>query len=189
MSTLVIQGGQRLSGRVTVEGNKNAALPLLAACLLTDQPCVLRNVPRIKDVEVMARLLQGLGADVRGIGTTTLHVRCKDIACDEPDRSLVGLLRGSVLLLGPLLARRGRALLAPPGGDFSTRRSISTHIQSLVSMGVRHLPDAQTETFDAPEGLRGASMYLEDASVTGTETAVLAAAAADGVSEIRHAGV
>ena len=187
MSTLVIQGGQRLSGRVTVEANKNAALPLLAACLLTDQPCVLRNVPRIKDVEVMARLLQGLGADVRGIGTTTLHVRCKDIACDEPDRSLVGLLRGSVLLLGPLLARRGRALLAPPGGDFSTRRSISTHIQSLVSMGVRHLPDAQTETFDAPEGLRGASMYLEDASVTGTETAVLAAAAADGVSEIRHA--
>ena len=118
MSTLLIEGGQRLSGAVEVEGNKNAALPLLAACLLTTEECVLTNVPRISDVEVMARLLLDLGGEVEGIGSTTLRVRCPEIVKDEPDGALVGRLRGSVLLLGPLLARRGRAQLAPPGGDF-----------------------------------------------------------------------
>src|SRR5438309_10318822 len=107
MSTLLIEGGQRLSGSVEVEGNKNAALPLLAACLLTSDECVLTNVPRISDVEVMVRLLIDLGADVEGLGSTTLRVRCATIGNDEPDGTLVGRLRGSVLLLGPLLARRG----------------------------------------------------------------------------------
>src|SRR5262249_5916722 len=116
MSTLLIEGGRRLSGIVEVEGNKNGALPLLAACLLTRDECVLTNVPRIRDVEVMAELLVDLGATVEGLGSTTLRVRCADITKDEPDPVLVGRLRGSVLLLGPLLARRGRACLAPPGG-------------------------------------------------------------------------
>jgi UDP-N-acetylglucosamine 1-carboxyvinyltransferase len=114
MSTLIIEGGHRLSGPVAVEGNKNAALPLLAACLLTAEECVLTNVPLIGDVDVMARLLVDLGARVEGIGSTTLRVQCKTIVKEEPDRVLVGRLRGSVLLLGPLLARRGRARLAPP---------------------------------------------------------------------------
>src|SRR5437660_2710323 len=109
MSTLLIEGGHRLSGTVEVEGNKNSALPLLAACLLTTEECVLTNVPRIGDVEVMARLLVDLGAEVDGIGTSTLRVRCQTLTKDEPDATLVGRLRGSVLLLGPLLARRGRA--------------------------------------------------------------------------------
>src|ERR671936_443163 len=99
MSTLLIEGGHRLSGSVTVEGNKNSALPLLAACLLTTEECVLSNVPRISDVEVMARLL-----------------------------------------LGPLLARRGRAQLAAPGGDFPTRRTLATHLESLEDMGARGVP-------------------------------------------------
>src|SRR3954470_12236002 len=116
MSTLLIEGGQRLSGAVEVEGNKNSALPLLAACLLTSEECVLTNVPRISDVEVMARLILDLGGEVEGIGSTTLRVRCPEVVKDEPDGALVGRLRGSVLLLGPLLARRGRAVLAPPGG-------------------------------------------------------------------------
>src|SRR5713101_648184 len=137
MSTLLIEGGRRLSGSVAVEGNKNAALPLLAACLLTSQECVLTNVPRISDVEVMAQLLVDLGAEVEGLGSTTLRVRCPNVVKDEPDGALVGRLRGSVLLLGPLLARRGRATLAPPGGDFPARRSISTHVEALESMGVR----------------------------------------------------
>src|SRR3989475_7315741 len=123
MSTLVIEGGRALCGAVEVEGNKNAALPLLAACLLTTEECVLTNVPRIADVEVMARLLLDLGAEVEGIGSTTLRVRCPDVVKDEPDGALVGRLRGSVLLLGPLLARRGRAQLAPPGGAFPPRRT------------------------------------------------------------------
>src|SRR4029453_18683313 len=114
MSTLVIEGGHRLHGRLDIEGNKNAALPLIAACLLTDQPCTLSNVPRIADVEVMCRLLLDLGAEVDGIGTTTLRVCCKQVTKDEPDRALVGRLRGSVLLMGPLLARRGAGPLAPP---------------------------------------------------------------------------
>ena len=186
MSTLLIEGGRRLSGSVEVEGNKNAALPLLAACVLTTEECVLTNVPRIKDVEAMAHLLVDLGAHVDGIGTTTLRVRCENIVKDEPDAALVGRLRGSVLLLGPLLARRGRARLALPGGDFPARRSISTHLEALASMGARILPGPDHQ-LDVPGGLKPASMYLYEASVTGTETALLAAAAARGASEIRHA--
>ncbi|MFI5179038.1 MAG: UDP-N-acetylglucosamine 1-carboxyvinyltransferase, partial [Vicinamibacterales bacterium] len=183
---LLIEGGQRLSGAVDVEGNKNAALPLMAACLLTADECVLTNVPRISDVEVMARLLLDLGAEVEGIGSTTLRIRCPDVTKDEPDGALVGRLRGSVLLLGPLLARRGRARLAPPGGDFPARRTIATHLEALEAMGARVLP-GPGHVLEVPDGLKAASMYLYEASVTGTETALLAAAAAPGVTEIRHA--
>src|SRR5712691_3204009 len=186
MSTLLMEGGHPLSGAVDVEGNKNAALPLLAACLLTTEECVLTNVPRISDVEVMTRLLLDLGAQVDGIGSTTLRVRCKDVVKDEPDDALVGRLRGSVLLIGPLLARRGRACLAEPGGDFPARRSISTHLEALAAMGVRVVPELGN-ALEAPNGLKPASIYLFEASVTGTETALLAAAAAPGTSVIRHA--
>src|SRR5215213_8845061 len=186
VSTLLIEGGHRLSGRVEVEGNKNAALPLLAACLLTEHECVLTNVPRISDVEVMARLLLDLGAEVDGIGSTTLRVRCPEVTKDEPDGALVGRLRGSVLLLGPLLVRRGRAHLAPPGGDFPARRTIATHLEALAAMGARQAPGAG-HVLEAPDGLKPTSIYLYEASVTGTETALLAAAAAPGVTEIRHA--
>jgi UDP-N-acetylglucosamine 1-carboxyvinyltransferase len=189
MSTLLIEGGQRLSGSVDVEGNKNSALPLLAACLLTTDECVLTNVPRISDVEVMARLLLDLGAEVEGIGSTTLRVRCTEVVKDEPDAALVGRLRGSVLLIGPLLARRGRARLAAPGGDFPARRTIATHLDALTAMGVREIDkiDGEGHALEADRGLRPASIYLYEASVTGTETALLAAAAANGRTEIRHA--
>jgi UDP-N-acetylglucosamine 1-carboxyvinyltransferase len=188
MSTLLIEGGHRLQGRVAVEGNKNAALPLLAACLLTEDECVLENVPRIGDVEVMARLLLDLGAEVDGIGSTTLRIRTPRVITHEPDRTLVGRLRGSVLLLGPLLARVGRAHIAPPGGDFPARRSIATHLEALLLMGARQ-GGSGDYLLEAPDGLVGASMYLYEASVTGTETALLAAAAARGVTEIRHAAM
>jgi UDP-N-acetylglucosamine 1-carboxyvinyltransferase len=186
MSTLLIEGGHRLEGRVAVEGNKNAALPLLAACLLTSDECVLTNVPRIGDVDVMVQLLLDLGATVEGVGTTTLRVQTPSVRSHIPDRALVGRLRGSVLLLGPLLARVGRAHIAPPGGDFPARRSISTHLDALLAMGARQT-DGADHVLEAPNGLKGASMYLYEASVTGTETALLAAAAAEGVTEIRHA--
>ena len=186
MATLQVEGGRRLSGSVDVEGNKNAALPLLAACLLTSEECVLTNMPRIKDVEAMAQLLLDLGATVEGIGTSTVRVRCQKVTKDEPDSKLVGRIRGSVLLIGPLLARRGRAHLALPGGDFPARRSISTHLEALAAMGAR-LIDGPGHQIEVPDGLRPASIYLYEASVTGTETALLAAAAANGRSEIRHA--
>ena len=171
---------------MSVEGNKNAALPLLAACLLTEDECVLTNVPRIGDVDVMARLLLDVGAEVEGIGTTTLRIRTPRIKTHTPDRALVQRLRGSVLLLGPLLARAGRAHIAPPGGDFPARRTISTHLEALMAMGARDAggPDHELE---APHGVKPTSMYLYEASVTGTETALLAAAMAPGQTEIRHA--
>ncbi len=186
MSTLIIEGGHRLSGVVDVEGNKNAALPLMAATLLTQDTCVLHNVPRIADVDVMARLLLDVGADVDGIGTSTLTIRCEGITSHEPDRALVGRLRGSVLLLGPLLARTGKAYIAPPGGDFPARRTIRTHLDALSAMGAVAV-EGPGHRLEAPDGLRPTSIYLDEASVTGTETALLAAAAAPGVSEIRHA--
>src|SRR5712692_7169284 len=157
MSTLLIEGGHPVSGSVHVEGNKNAALPLLAACLLTTEECVLTNVPRIGDVEVMARLLLDVGAEVEGIGSTTLRIRCPQITNDEPDGALVGRLRGSVLLLGPLLARCGRARLAAPGGDFPARRTISTHLDALVAMGARVTPSTGHD-LDVPNGLKPTSI-------------------------------
>jgi UDP-N-acetylglucosamine 1-carboxyvinyltransferase len=186
MSRLVIEGGHRLQGRVAVEGNKNSALPLLAACLLTTEECVLTNVPRIGDVDVMVRLLIDLGARVEGVGTTTLRVRTPEVLTHVPDRALVGRLRGSVLLLGPLLARLGRAHIAPPGGDFPARRSIMIHLDALTALGARLTPGGD-HVLEVPNGLKGASMYLYEASVTGTETALLTAATAEGVTEIRHA--
>ncbi|MEO5896216.1 MAG: UDP-N-acetylglucosamine 1-carboxyvinyltransferase, partial [Vicinamibacterales bacterium] len=186
MALLKVEGGRRLSGKLTVEGNKNSALPLIAACLLTQEPCVIENVPRIRDVQVLLDLLEGLGAIVEGKGTSTLRICCRDVTSDRPDPMQVGRLRGSVLLLGPLLARRGSARLSQPGGDFPTRRTITTHIQALVAMGAVPL-DEPGHALEVPGGLHGASLYLDEASVTGTETALLAASAARGPSEIRHA--
>ncbi len=186
MSSLLIEGGRPISGRIEVEGNKNAALPLLAACLLTTEECVLTNMPRIGDVEVMARLLAEIGAEVHGLGTTTVRVRCREIRTSEPTSELVGKLRGSVLLLGPLLARTGKANLATPGGDFPARRTIGTHIEALVKMGATVLPSTG-HSLEVRDRLHPASMYLDEASVTGTETALLAAATIQGVTEIRHA--
>ena len=187
MANLVIEGGRRLSGRIAVEGNKNAALPLLAACVLTTETCVLHNVPQIRDVTVMLTLLESLGARVEGRGTSTLKVTCAGITSSEPDPRLVGRLRGSVLLLGALLGRTGRAVLAPPGGDFPARRTISTHVRALLGMGARVVEKETGHELEAPDGLHGASMYLLEASVTGTETALIAAARAAGVTEIRNA--
>jgi UDP-N-acetylglucosamine 1-carboxyvinyltransferase len=185
MSTLHIKGGRRLQGALTVGGNKNAALPLIAACLLTAEECVLENVPRIRDVDVLVTLLRGLGADVDGVGTSTLRIRCERVTSDRPEPRLVGRLRGSVLLLGPLLARLGSARLAQPGGDFPARRTITTHLKALLALGARQLDEPGTAL--EADGLVGTSMYLDEASVTGTETALLAAAGARGRTVIRHA--
>jgi UDP-N-acetylglucosamine 1-carboxyvinyltransferase len=188
MSSLKVVGGRALSGRVAVEGNKNSALPLIAACLLTDQPCVLENVPRIRDVEVLLDIIETLGATVEGRGTGRIRIQCAEVMSDRPDATLVGRLRGSVLLLGPLLARRGSARLAPPGGDFPARRTIATHLDALTALGATPL-DEPGHAMHVPNGLKGASFYLDEASVTGTETALLAAVAATGPSEIRHAAM
>lgn len=200
MASLRVVGGRALSGRISVEGNKNAALPLIAACMLSDKPCELRNVPRIRDVDVMVELIESLGAIVEGRGSSTLRIHCERVTHDRPDPALVGRLRGSVLLLGPLLARYGSARVAQPGGDFPARRTISTHLFALREMGAVEAegsdgpgepgePGEPGHALLAPDGLTGASMYLYEASVTGTETALLAAAVAKGPSDIRHAAM
>jgi UDP-N-acetylglucosamine 1-carboxyvinyltransferase len=188
MASLKVIGGRALSGRVAVEGNKNSALPLIAACMLTDQPCELANVPRIRDVDVLLDIIESLGARVEGRGTGALKIQCGIVTGDRPDATLVGRLRGSVLLLGPLLARLGSARLAPPGGDFPARRTIATHLDALLALGAEPL-DEPGHAMHTPRGLKGASFYLDEASVTGTETALLAAVAASGPSEIRHAAM
>ena len=186
MAHLVVRGGARLSGKVAVDGNKNAALPLLAACVLTPETCELHNVPQIRDVAVMIALLRSLGATVEGEGTSTLRVTCADIKSGTPDPQLVGRLRGSVMLMGSLLARVGWATLAPPGGDFPTRRTITTHLCALEALGAAVTSHPDGHRIEAPRGLRPASIYLPEASVTGTETALMAAAVVPGISEFRH---
>jgi len=186
MSALVVAGGRPLSGVVTVEGNKNAALPILAACLLTEQECILENVPRIRDVEAMCRLLEGIGARIEGVGTSALRVSCPEIRSTDPDPALVARLRGSVLVTAPLLARAGRAGLGEPGGDFPGRRSVTTHRRALAAFGAG--PETpEDRALVARRALTPASLYLDEASVTATETALLAAVTAPGESEIRNA--
>src|SRR5262245_60344572 len=187
MAELIIHGGRCLSGTITVGGNRNATLPILAACLLTNETCESRNVPQIRDVAVMLGLLRSLGAEIEGEGTRTVRVTCRHVTSAEPDPALVGRLRGSVLLLGALLGRVKRAVLAPPGGDFPARRSIATHVRALTAMGARLVDTPAGHAIEAPDGLTGVSMYLLEASVTGTETALLAAAQAAGATEIRNA--
>jgi UDP-N-acetylglucosamine 1-carboxyvinyltransferase len=188
MATLLVEGGKPLRGTVHVEGNKNAALPLLVACLLTEEPCELSNVPAIRDVEVLIELLCGLGARIDRVAPGCIRVHAARLTGHHPDPSLVGRLRGSVLLLGALLARVGRVTLAEPGGDFPARRTIGTHLQSLRALGARTVDEpGGAHVLVAPDGLTGSSFYLDEASVTGTETAILAACLARGVTEIRHA--
>src|SRR5258708_13613214 len=151
MASLKIEGGRPLSGRVAVEGNKNSALPLIAACMLTEEPCEIANVPRIRDVDVLLDLIEALGATVQGKGTGTLRIQCARVTGDKPDPALVGRLPGSVLLLRPLLARTGSARLAPPGGDFPARPAISTHLDALMAIGVVAL-DEPRHPMHAPHG-------------------------------------
>jgi UDP-N-acetylglucosamine 1-carboxyvinyltransferase len=135
----------------------------------------------------MVDLLRSLGAEVEHVGPSTVRVTCRDVRASEPDARLVGRLRGSVLLLGALLGRTGRAEIAPPGGDFPARRTITTHLRALLAMGARMVDTPAGHALEAPDGLQGTSLYLLEASVTGTETTLLAAAQASGPTEIRNA--
>src|ERR671933_2846450 len=131
----VIGGGRPLNGRIRAAGNKNGALPILAACLLTDEPVVLRNVPHILDVDTMLELLVDLGADAERTAANEVRVHAAEIAKTELDEELCARIRASVLLAGPLLAREGTAVVPPPGGDVIGRRRLDTHIHAFVGLG------------------------------------------------------
>ncbi|MET0260782.1 MAG: UDP-N-acetylglucosamine 1-carboxyvinyltransferase [Gaiellaceae bacterium] len=183
--TFVIQGGQPLSGRIRAAGNKNAALPNLAACLLTTEPVVLHNVPRIRDVETMMALIAGLGAEVEWVGENEVRVHAADVSSHELDAELSSRIRASFLLAGPLLARLGRASVPPPGGDVIGRRRLDPHIHAFAELGAEIDIGARFEL--RTDGLRGRHIFLDEASVMATENAVMAAALTPGETVIGNA--
>jgi UDP-N-acetylglucosamine 1-carboxyvinyltransferase len=181
----VVEGGHRLSGTIRPAGNKNAALPILAATLLADGPCLLDNVPRIRDVETMLELLVSQGVTATWEGEHTLALDARGAKSADPDPALCAKIRASVLLAGPLLARFGRVRLPPPGGDVIGRRRIDTHLLALQRLGAEIEVGA---TFDfRARHLAGAEVFLDEASVTGTENAMMAAVAARGRTVLRNA--
>lgn len=181
----VVEGNHRLHGEVTVSGNKNAALKMLPACLLTDEPVILHNVPDIADVRVTLDLLRSLGADVEQHDGGTVRVHAQNIQRTDLDRALCQKTRASIVFAGPMLARMGRLEFAPPGGDVIGRRRIDTHLIALRALG------ADIQFDDAfrlrADGLTGATILLDEASVTATENAVMAAVLAKGTTILRNA--
>jgi UDP-N-acetylglucosamine 1-carboxyvinyltransferase len=181
----IVEGGRRLSGTIQPAGNKNAALPILAATLLTDQPVTLTNVPRIRDIETLVELVRSLGPEIEWTDRNTLHVHAREVHPNEIDRQLAARIRGSILLAGPLLGRCGRITLPPPGGDVIGRRRLDTHFLALRELGAAfNLSDVFELT---TSGLRGADIFLDEPSVTGTENAMMAAVLAKGTTILRNA--
>ncbi|PJF48539.1 MAG: UDP-N-acetylglucosamine 1-carboxyvinyltransferase [Chloroflexi bacterium] len=184
-SEFIIQGGVRLGGQVVASGNKNAALPLLAASLLTEEPLILHNVPRIRDVEIMARLLQTLGVSVEWIAPNSLRLQAADVNARALSRDLCREIRASILLAGPMLGRVGSINLPPPGGDVIGRRRLDTHFLAFNALGASISVNGEFQI--RTSGLTGADILLDEASVTATENAIMAAALAKGVTVLRNA--
>src|SRR5918994_5666611 len=185
VQSFVIEGGRPLSGHVRAAGNKNGALPILAATLLASEPVTLRNVPRIRDVETMCELLVDVGAEVEWTGTNDLNVDSSGAHKTELDPELCSRIRASFLLAGPLLARFGRASVPPPGGDVIGRRRLDPHIHALAELGVEI--DINGRFDMTTSGLQGRRIFLDEASVMATENAVMAATLATGETVIGNA--
>jgi UDP-N-acetylglucosamine 1-carboxyvinyltransferase len=185
MEEFIIEGGVPLHGEVAPAGNKNAALPLLAACMLTDEPVVLRNIPQIRDVQAMRQLIESLGAVVEELDAKTWRITTRELVASHLDPDLCRRIRASILIAGPVVARAGALRLPPPGGDIIGRRRLDTHILALQALGAEVSYD---RIFDfRTSGLRGADILMDEASVTATENAVMAAVLAKGETRIRNA--
>jgi UDP-N-acetylglucosamine 1-carboxyvinyltransferase len=188
MEKFVIQGGVPLKGEVTPAGNKNAALPLLAATLLTEEPVILSNVPNIRDVRAMCALLESLGVKTQWLENHSLQIHAKDVRAADLDPDLCRGIRASILLAGPMVARSGELHLPPPGGDVIGRRRVDTHILALQALGAQVDYDRANHVFNFHSGrLQGANILLDQASVTGTENAIMAAVTAKGTTILRNA--
>jgi UDP-N-acetylglucosamine 1-carboxyvinyltransferase len=181
----IVEGGRRLSGAIRPSGNKNAALPIVCAALLSEHPVTLENVPRIRDIETLVELVRTLGPTVEWTARHTLSIHAKELRSAALDPVLCARIRASILLAGPLLARCGEVTLPPPGGDVIGRRRLDTHFLALEQLGA---------TFDGGEQYRlrasrltGADVFLDEPSVTGTENALIAAVAASGTTILRNA--
>ncbi|MBI5962179.1 MAG: UDP-N-acetylglucosamine 1-carboxyvinyltransferase [Chloroflexi bacterium] len=185
MEEFIVEGGEPLHGEVTPSGNKNAALPLLAACLLTDEPVVLHNVPRIRDVLAMRKLIESLGTQIEELDGNSWRITTRELTASHLDPDLCRRIRASILIAGPVLARAGSLRLPPPGGDVIGRRRLDTHILALRALGAKVTYD---RVFDIEaDELHGADILLDEASVTATENAVMAAVLAKGETKIRNA--
>jgi UDP-N-acetylglucosamine 1-carboxyvinyltransferase len=185
MESFVIEGGRPLTGTVRASGNKNGALPILAACVLASDEVRLSNVPRIRDVETMVELLADLGADVEWSGPNDVRVDASGVDKTDLDPALSREIRASFLLAGPLLARFGRVTVPPPGGDVIGRRRLDTHIHAFQELGVDVELNGAYEM--RTDRLRGKRLYLDEASVMGTENAIMAAVLAEGRTCVGHA--
>jgi UDP-N-acetylglucosamine 1-carboxyvinyltransferase len=181
----VIEGARPLSGSIRAAGNKNAALPIIAASLLTDEAVTLTNVPSITDVETMLELVADLGVDVEPRGGGELRIHAAEVSKRELDEELCSRIRASVLLAGPLLARCGEAIIPPPGGDVIGRRRLDTHIHAFTRLGAEVHANRRYKM--RADVLVGADVFLDEASVTGTENAIMAAVRARGETVIENA--
>jgi UDP-N-acetylglucosamine 1-carboxyvinyltransferase len=185
MESFVIEGARALTGTVRASGNKNGALPILAASVLATEEVRLSNVPHIQDVETMVELLADIGADVEWTGPNEVRVDPGGIGKTDLDPELSREIRASFLLAGPLLARFGRVVVPPPGGDVIGRRRLDTHVHAFTSLGADVALDGVYEL--TANGLTGTRMYLDEASVMGTENAIMASVLADGETVLGHA--
>jgi UDP-N-acetylglucosamine 1-carboxyvinyltransferase len=183
----VIQGGVPLSGEIVAAGNKNAALPILAACLLTEEELVIRNVPHIRDVESMLGLLDRLGVKVTWGEENEVRLQADSIAGAEVDEELANRIRASFLVAGPLLARCGEARMPPPGGDTIGRRRLDAHLDAFRDLGAKVDGEVWIELSAPPDGLRPKRIFMDEPSVMGTENALLAAALTEGPTTIANA--
>ena len=191
MEKFIIQGSRPLIGEVTPSGNKNAALPLLAACLLTDEPVILHNVPKIQDVQAMRSLLESLGVSIQTLDEHTLRVHAEQVRSADLDPDLTRRIRAWIMLAGPMLARAGELQIPPPGGDVIGRRRVDTHILALQGLGATCEYDRGNKVFNfkATTGLKGTQILLDEASVTATENAIMAAVMAKGTTILRNAAL
>jgi UDP-N-acetylglucosamine 1-carboxyvinyltransferase len=181
----LVEGGHRLAGTIEPAGNKNAALPIIAAALLTEHPVTLENVPRIRDTETLVELVRSVGVAVDWQGRNTLAIHAKEVRAAELDPILCARIRASILLAGPLIARCGQVALPPPGGDVIGRRRLDTHLLALEQLGAKITTTDRLE-FHATR-LRGADVFLDEPSVTATENALMAAVAAEGTTKLSNA--
>ncbi len=185
MEKFIIEGGIKLNGEVTPAGNKNAALPLISACLLTEEPVRLHNVPAIGDVKAMRHLLESLGVEVDDLGGNSWQITARTVKPADLDPDMTRKIRASILLAGPMTARAGGLKLPPPGGDVIGRRRVDTHILALKKLGAE-VTYGRSFHFKA-KSLRGADILLDESSVTGSENAIMAAVLAKGTTILRNA--
>ncbi len=188
MDKFIIQGGIPLQGEITPSGNKNAALPLLAACILTTEPVILHNLPEINDVKAMRDLIESIGVEITHLGNHSWKIHANEVHCSNLDPDLCTKIRASILLAGPVIARTGELQLPPPGGDVIGRRRLDTHILALEALGVKTTYNKEKKIFEfTTSKLVGTEILLDEASVTATENAVMAAVLAEGETIIRNA--